>query len=134
MSADKPKPDGAFKSTHLASHISHSETDVGGGTRPSGGRGSEVPEKFGKYRLIRLLGEGGMGAVYLARDTELGRDVALKLPKIKGAKSGEVLDRFRSEARTAATLNHPNVCPMYEFGELEGQFFLTMAYVDGQPL
>lgn len=134
MPADKQESDAAFKLTHLASHISHSETDVGGGTRPSGGRVSEVPKTFGKYQLIRLLGEGGMGAVYLARDTELERDVALKLPKIKGTKSGEVLDRFRREARTAATLNHPNVCPMYEFGELDGQFFLTMAYVDGEPL
>ncbi|MEZ6132587.1 MAG: protein kinase [Planctomycetaceae bacterium] len=119
------------------------ETELGGGAvETSQGPQREnrrdeqsfTPKRFGRYQLLKLLGQGGMGAVYLAEDTELQRRVALKLPKIKGDSAGEMLDRFRREARTAATLTHPNICPVYEFGEIDGQFFLTMAYVDGQPL
>lgn len=98
-------------------------------------RHSDVMQKrIGKYRILKKLGEGGMGAVYLARDTELGRDVALKAPKLKGTESRHILDRFLREARMAASLSHPGICPIYEFGEADGVFFLSMAYIEGMSL
>ncbi len=88
---------------------------------------------FGRYRLIRLLGEGGMGRVYLAHDKQLDRPVALKMPRLDSA-GGIVLERFLREARSAATLRHPNICPIFDVGELEGVCYLTMAFIEGEPL
>lgn len=74
---------------------------------------------LGQYRLARLLGRGGMGSVYLARDLTLDREVAIKVVKTD-ADPREVFDRFRREARTAARLSHPNIVPLHAFGEVEG--------------
>src|SRR4051794_11491962 len=90
-----------------------------------------LPEVLSKYRIVRLLGQGGMGSVYLAQDTQLDRPVALKIPH---ANDVEVLKRFNQEAQAAAALRHPNFCPVYEVGQAAGVTFLVMAYVDGQPL
>jgi Protein kinase domain len=87
----------------------------------------------GRYTIVRQLGRGGMGAVYLAEDHELGRPVALKVPLITGD-APEFLSRFRREARSAARLHHPNICPVYDVGEHNGQPYLTMAYIDGISL
>jgi serine/threonine protein kinase len=83
----------------------------------------------GRYRIERKLGEGGMGAVFLAHDPELDRRVAIKLPRTKSNDA-----RFQREARTAAKLRHPNICPIYDLGEANGQPFLCMAFIGGETL
>jgi predicted Ser/Thr protein kinase len=94
----------------------------------------EIPEQFGRYQIRSLLGRGGMGAVYLAQDTALSRLVALKIPFFSAADDQEGLERFWREAQAAATLVHPNICPVYDVGTLDGVHFLTMAYVKGRAL
>ena len=86
------------------------------------------------YSILRLLGRGGMGSVYLARDTALERLVAVKaLPLDKGEDAAS-RERFRREARTAARLAHPNIVPLHGFGEAEGMMYLVMGFVQGEPL
>jgi predicted Ser/Thr protein kinase len=92
-----------------------------------------LPEQFGRYRVLRLLGRGAMGAVYLAQDTQLHRHVALKVPHF-GTGGPERRERFFREARSAAALSHPNLCPVYDAGEIDGTLFLTMGFVEGKPL
>ncbi len=75
-----------------------------------------------------------MGTVYLARDTQLDRPVALKIPYFGDEDGPEVIDRFYREARAMATLHHPNLCPVYDVGDMDGRHYLTMAYIDGKPL
>jgi formylglycine-generating enzyme required for sulfatase activity/predicted Ser/Thr protein kinase len=89
---------------------------------------------FGRYRIERTLGHGGMGSVFLAHDTQLDRPVALKIPHIPPGSAPDVLRRFYREARAAAALDHPNLCPVYDVGEVDGTPYLTMAYIDGRPL
>ena len=85
------------------------------------------------YRIVRLLGRGGMGSVYLARDLALDREVAIKVVKT-AASAPEVHDRLRREARTAAKLSHPNIVPLHGFGEIEGMPSFVMGYVRGESL
>jgi len=91
------------------------------------------PITFGRYHLVRVLGEGTMGAVYLGTDTQLGRDVAIKIPKFDDT-SLEAIWRFQREARAMATLRHANICPVYDVGELDGIQYFTMAFIEGQTL
>jgi serine/threonine protein kinase len=93
-----------------------------------------VPERLGRYRILRELGRGAMGAVYLAQDSQLDRTVALKAPRFTGADGPEIRQRFLSEARAAASIEHPNICPIYDVGEIDGTPYLTMAYVQGRTL
>jgi hypothetical protein len=93
-----------------------------------------LPERFGRYRILRRLGQGGMGSVYLAHDTDLDRQVALKVPQLSARNEPEVVERFLREARAVATLEHPNVCPVFDVGCTDGVPYLTLAYLDGQPL
>jgi predicted Ser/Thr protein kinase len=93
----------------------------------------DLPERFGRYRVLRRLGRGGMGTVYLAHDTELDRRVALKVPRF-GPDDAAGRQRFQREARSAAALAHPNVCPVYDVGEIDGVPFLSMAFVEGRSL
>ena len=93
-----------------------------------------LPERFGRYRILRTLGKGSMGTVYLAEDTNLGRRVALKVPHIEANDSPELRERFFREARTAATLEHPNICPAYDSGEIDGIRYLTMKFIEGKTL
>lgn len=104
-------------------------------TRPAAGGDPfpTLPAEFGRYRVLKLLGRGGMGAVYLAQDSQLGREVALKIPFIDATKS-QRLERFAREARSAAALKHPNICTVFDAGEIGGRPFLTMEYVAGTPL
>ncbi|MEX2285694.1 MAG: protein kinase [Planctomycetaceae bacterium] len=97
------------------------------------GKGSN-PEGFGRYRIVGELGHGAMGTVYLADDTELGRQVALKIPRFFAQEGSEFKERFYREARAAATLNHRNICAVYDIGEIDGTPYMTMAYIDGRPL
>jgi formylglycine-generating enzyme required for sulfatase activity len=94
----------------------------------------QLPEQFGRYRIIKRLGQGGMGSVYLAQDTHLERTVALKIPDFGKHEGPDARRRFLEEARTAATLDHPYLCPVYDAGEIDGQPYLTMAYIEGQSL
>src|SRR5882762_8460777 len=88
----------------------------------------------GRYRIITLLGKGGMGEVYRADDLTLGQPVALKfLPDRAGHDEG-LLERFRNEVRTARRISHPNVCRVYDVGEVDVHTFFTMEYVDGEDL
>src|SRR5215471_16355343 len=87
-----------------------------------------------QYRIERLLGRGGMGAVYLAHELALDRDVAIKVLPPEQADAPQLRERFRSEARTAARLNHPNIVPLYTFGEVNGIVYFVMGYVDGESL
>ncbi len=90
--------------------------------------------QFGRYRIEKKLGQGGMGAVYLAHDTELDRPVALKVPHFTAEDGPDACKRFRREAQAAATLDHPNLCPVFDVGEVGGVLYLTMAYIEGRPL
>src|ERR671910_2351299 len=88
-----------------------------------------------RYRAIELLGSGGMAEVYLAHDAVLDRDVALKVLSRRYAEDDEVIERFRSEARSAAALSHPNIVSIYDRGETEdGTYYIVMEYVAGGTL
>ena len=105
--------------------------------RPPGsdkGLFTSFPSDFGRYRILQLLGKGGMGAVYLAIDSQLNRKVALKIPFFDAKEEPKRAERFIREARAAASLNHPNICTVYDVGEVNGRPFITMAYIVGQPL
>jgi len=90
--------------------------------------------RLGPYQLEVLLGEGGMGQVFRARDTRLGRSVALKLIRAERAQHGDFQIRFQREARATAALNHPHICTLYDVGEQDGSAYLVMEYVEGQTL
>lgn len=95
---------------------------------------STFPETIGRYQIERILGQGAMGIVYLAHDPGLKRRVALKIPRFNPADGHEFMERFYREARTAANLRSPNICPVYDVGEINGSPFLTMAYIEGKTL
>lgn len=108
-------------------------------TRPSstaagGGAFAALPADFGRYRVLQLLGKGGMGAVYLAVDSQLNRRVALKVPFFNAREEPRRAERFIREARSAACLHHPNICTVFDAGEIDNRPFITMALIDGQPL
>jgi|HubBroStandDraft_5_1064220.scaffolds.fasta_scaffold85650_2 serine/threonine protein kinase len=96
--------------------------------------GTDLSGVFGRYRIIRALGKGAMGTVYLAQDTHIERQVALKTPHFTEDPIGEQIERFIREARAAGNLRHSHICPIYDFGQIDGKHFISMAYIEGRPL
>ena len=95
---------------------------------------SETPTRLGRYQIEALLGRGGMGSVYRAHDTQLDRKVALKVPKFEAKTNSTLIDRFYREARSAANLAHPNLCPVFDVGEVDGTHYIAMALIKGDTL
>src|ERR1039458_2167686 len=124
----EPGPQNASSSSTMGiSHISSAPTDDEGRFVPGTLLG-------GRYRVIGLLGRGGMGEVYRASDLMLGQSVALKFLPPEASSNPRLLERFQGEVRVARQVSHPNVCRVYDIGEIEGMPFLSMEYVDGEDL
>ena len=109
-------------------------TPTGSSGLASEGRFLPGALQAGRYRIVALLGRGGMGEVYRADDLVLGQPVALKFLPEAAASNAELLNRFRNEVRTARRVSHSNVCRVYDVGEVDGHTFLSMEYVDGEDL
>ncbi len=129
-------PDASLSEKELASTIQASPSSTG--TSPTVGeaiaKSKTFPHPFGRYTLERELGHGAMGTVFLASDRLLNRQVALKVLRVKPEDGHDIVERFYREARSMASLQHANLCPIYDFGEINGQPFLTMAFIKGRPL
>jgi serine/threonine protein kinase len=110
------------------------DSQRGGETSPAGRPPNALPEVFGPYRVKKKLGGGGMGTVYLVENTELEREEALKVPHFGADDEPQARERFLREARAAAKLEHPNLCPVHHVSVQDGIYFLTMRYLKGRPL
>ena len=102
---------------------------------PGVGRmGNPLPTQFGRYQVLKSLGDGGMGSVYLVLNTDLQREEALKVPHFEAGTEADMRERFLRKARAAAGLDHPNLCQVYDVGERDGICYLTMRYLKGRLL
>ncbi len=91
-----------------------------------------LPTQFGRYRIEKLLGKGAMGAVYLAHDIQLDRPVALKVARVSTSGSAKLIKRMETEAKAAAKVDHPLICKVYDFGEIDGIRFIALQYIEGE--
>ncbi len=141
----------AVRSEEVATMISSEAATIAASPRPRSGRpasssGRSPSSVHGegrflpgtvlseRYRIISLLGKGGMGEVYRADDLTLGQPVALKFLPEEASTDSELLERFRTEVRISRKISHPNVCRVYDVGEVDGFTFYTMEYIDGEDL
>src|SRR5579864_1266492 len=113
----------------MAAESTRGDTTVKGNS----GR-TELPTQFGRYQVKEKLGGGGMGTVYLVVNTELEREEALKVPHFVDGDDTQLRERFLREAKSAAKLNHANLCPVYDAGVQDGIYYLTMRYLEGKLL
>ncbi len=136
--SDKPldatrRQDKTLVSSRTQNLDGHSESAID--TRSDRAVGDKsIPQRIGRFKILDLLGRGGMGAVYLAFDEKLDRKVAIKVPEFKSSQSKSALTRFYREARSAAKLSHPNLCQVYDVGEVDDQHYIAMAYIQGHTL
>ncbi len=128
------KSPSAKRPTHSASSSSSSRPPSSAAFSLNDGRFLPGRLLAGRYRIIALLGKGGMGEVYRADDLTLGQPVALKFLPEEASRDEGLLERFRNEVRIARRVSHPNVCRVYDVGEVDGNTFFTMEYVDGEDL
>src|SRR5579885_2398165 len=146
-----PNPDAASRCTkcHTPLPVPVSEATMNAGVAPAdwtdAGSSKTTPAAAGgalevgsvlawRYEILKRLGQGGMGAVYKARDTELDRVVALKLIRPELARNPEILKRFKQELILARQVTHKNVIRIFDLGQADGIKFITMEYVEGQDL
>src|SRR5262245_15539022 len=94
---------------------------------------AELSGTFGRYQILSRIGTGGMGTVYLALDTKLNRRVALKVPHFT-EDDDIAIERFYREAQVAASIDHPNICPVFDINDVDGIHYFTMPYIDGTSL
>jgi|CXWL01.1.fsa_nt_gi serine/threonine-protein kinase len=122
--------------TKIESSGSENKTEIKGNTTTGSPKGDFVAGTAlaGRYRIVGLIGKGGMGEVYKAEDLELEQTVALKFLPESFSRNEELLKRFRGEVRNARKVSHPNVCRVFDIGEIEGLYYLTMEYIDGDDL
>lgn len=114
--------------------VKESVSTAAGPPRPAGKVVAASPGRLGRFELLELLGEGAFGQVYRARDPHLDREVAIKVPRSDAVGSADDRERFLREAKSAATVSHPNVCPVYEAGEDGGRMYIVMALIAGKSL
>jgi len=93
-----------------------------------------LPVRLGRFELRQVVGQGGFGTVYRAYDTQLDREVAVKIPRRGALETADQVKRFLREARSGGKLNHPNVCPIHDVGELHGNHYIVMGFIEGVPL
>lgn len=93
-----------------------------------------LPAQFGRFELRQVVGQGGFGTVYRAYDTQLDREVAVKIPRRGALETRDQVNRFLREARSGGKLSHPNICPIHDVGEFYGSHFIVMGFIDGTPL
>jgi len=94
----------------------------------------DIGSSLGPYEIVAKLGEGGMGEVYRAKDTRLGRDVAVKVLPQHLSSNPEIRARFEREAKTVSSLNHPHICTLHDVGHHEGTDYLVMELIEGETL
>jgi serine/threonine-protein kinase len=131
-----PKADPALAETVVSNSIAGAAPVSRITSVPEEDEGRFVPGTLlgGRYRILTLLGRGGMGEVYRAMDLTLGQSVALKFLPEEAANNQRLLERFHGEVRVARLVSHPNVCRVYDIGQIEGMPFISMEYVDGEDL
>lgn len=133
---DAPAPDSGPPAPALAAEAPNTVPAADDSTPPLHASWSLSPAgtRVGRYEIRALLGAGGMGEVYRAYDTELQREVALKIPRVSPGAKPDVLNRFVEEALAAASLRHPHICPVYDAGQIGDRYFIVMALIEGSTL